>query len=218
MCRRLKSFSCTFYILLLIHFFLYTYSYTLSIFIFFFIFIFISFFHSNEETITAALLLYLEKSADSGEAVDLSALTTFIAFDMVCDAAFNYQLNAVNGSEEGKKLHSCLSSMVASQAGKGIYANLSERKVSPEELKEAQSIWRTFLTKLLAVIRSDSELFRAKNGALDIEKNFGHALIQLSVTEDTYGDAQLISEIHQVRKWKTIKSKNFFLQFSFNSA
>ena len=135
---------------------------------------------------------------------------------MVCESAFNYQLNAVNGSEEGKKLHSCLSSMVASQAGKGIYANLSERKVSPEELKEAQSIWRTFLTKLLAVIRSDSELFRAKNGALDIEKNFGHALIQLSVTEDTYGDAQLISEIHQVRKQNNGKRSNlkpFFYSF-----
>lgn len=153
---------------------------------------------SNTETITSSLLVYLEKAAESAEPVDLAALTTYIAFDAVCEAAFGYQLNAVSGSEEGKRLHLCLRSLVDAQAGKGIYANLQERKVSAEELTNAQVTWRTFLAKLLAVIRSDSEQYRAKNGALDIERNFGHALIQLSVTDETYGDAQLTSEIHQV--------------------
>jgi hypothetical protein len=51
---------------------------------------------------------------------------------------------------------------------------------------------------MLSIIRSDSEQYRLKNGALDGDRNFGHALIQLSFSEEAYGDAQLISEIHQV--------------------
>ena len=116
----------------------------------------------------------------------------------MCESAFGYSLGAVAGSEEGKCLHLSLCSLVDAQAGKGTYANPNARKVSPEELTKAQATWRNFLTKLLAVIRSDSEQFRAKNGVLDTERNFGHALIQLSVSEEAYGDAQLISEIHQV--------------------
>ena len=140
----------------------------------------------------------LEKASESAEALDLGALTTYIAFDCVCEAAFGYSLGAVAGSEEGKCLHLSLCSLVDATAGKGMYANPNARKVSPEELVKAQATWRNFLTKLLAVIRSDSEQFRAKNGVLDTERNFGHALIQLSVSEEAYGDAQLISEIHQV--------------------
>ena len=154
---------------------------------------------SNEESITSALLTALEKASESAEALDLGALTTYIAFDCVCEAAFGYSLGAVAGSEEGKCLHLSLCSLVDAQAGKGMYANPNARKVSPEELVKAQATWRNFLTKLLAVIRSDSEQFRAKNGVLDTERNFGHALIQLSVSEEAYGDAQLISEIHQVQ-------------------
>ena len=174
-----------------------------SLFAIFFLFLSASLLHlmklcSNADTITSSLLICLEKAAESAAPVDLAALTTYIAFDAVCEAAFGYQLNAVSGSEEGKKLHSCLRSLVDAQAGKGIYANLQERKVSAEELTDAQATWRAFLAKLLAVVRSDSEQYRAKNGALDTERNFGHALIQLSVTDETYGDAQLTSEIHQV--------------------
>ena len=142
----------------------------------------------------------LEKYSESSESLDLAALTTYIAFDCVCEAAFGYQLGAVAGSEEGKRLHSSLCSLVEAQAGKGMYANPQARKVSTEELKEAQAIWRNFLTKLLGVIRTESEQYKVKNGALDTEKNFGHALIQLSESDETYGDAQLVSEIHQVGK------------------
>jgi hypothetical protein len=91
-----------------------------------------------------------------------------------------------------------------------MYANPKARKVSPEELVKAQATWRNFLTKLLAVIRSDSEQFRAKNGVLDTERNFGHALIQLSVSEEAYGDAQLISEIHQVQSSAIMFCFSFF--------
>ena len=153
---------------------------------------------SNEDSITAALLVALEKYSESGESVDLAALTTYIAFDCVCEAAFGYKLGAVAGSEDGKRLHSSLCALVDAQAGKGMYANPQARKVSNEELKEAQATWRNFLTKLLEVIRSESEQFKVKNGALDTEKNFGHALIHLNETNEEYKDAQLISEIHQV--------------------
>lgn len=153
---------------------------------------------SNEDSITAALLVALGKYAESAESLDLAALTTYIAFDCVCEAAFGYQLGAVAGSEEGKRLHSSLCALVDAQAGKGMYANPQARKVSNEELKEAQATWRNFLTKLLGVIRSESEQYKVSNGSLDIEKNFGHALIHLSETSEEYGDAQLVSEIHQV--------------------
>lgn len=152
----------------------------------------------NEDSITAALLVALGKCAESAESLDLAALTTYVAFDCVCEAAFGYQLGAVAGSEEGKRLHSSLCALVEAQAGKGMYANPQARKVSNEELKEAQAIWRNFLTKLLGVIRSESEQYKVSNGSLDVEKNFGHALIHLSETSEEYGDAQLVSEIHQV--------------------
>jgi hypothetical protein len=87
---------------------------------------------------------------------------------------------------------------VDAQAGKGMYANTQARKVSDEEMKEAQATWRNFLNKLLGVIKSESEQYKAKNGSLNVEKNFGHALIQLSESSEEYGDAQLVSEIHQV--------------------
>jgi hypothetical protein len=153
---------------------------------------------SNDESITAALLVALEKYSESAESLDLSALTTYIAFDCVCEAAFGYQLGAVAGSEEGKRLHSSLCALVDAQAGKGMYANTQARKVSDEEMKEAQATWRNFLNKLLGVIKSESEQYKAKNGSLNVEKNFGHALIQLSESSEEYGDAQLVSEIHQV--------------------
>jgi cytochrome P450 len=152
----------------------------------------------NEDSITSSLLAALSTAAESGQPIDFAELATYVAFDAVCEAAFKYQLGAVNRSEEGKSLCQSLATLVEAQQGKGIYANPTARKVSQEELNLAQTTWKNFLAKLLGVIRSDSEQYLTKNGQLDYENNFGHALIQLSVSEEAYGDAQLISEIHQV--------------------
>jgi cytochrome P450 len=57
---------------------------------------------SNEDVITSSLLVFLEKASESAEPISVSELTTYVAFDCVCEAAFGYQLGAVNGSHEGK--------------------------------------------------------------------------------------------------------------------
>jgi cytochrome P450 len=153
---------------------------------------------SNDDSITSSLLVFLGKASESSAPISVSELATYVAFDCVCEAAFGYQLGAVNGSNEGKLLHESLVTLVDVQASKGIYANTSVRKVTPDELNAAQATWKNFLVKMLSIIRSDSEQYRLKNGALDGDRNFGHALIQLSFSEEAYGDAQLTSEIHQV--------------------
>jgi cytochrome P450 len=153
---------------------------------------------ASEDSITSALLAALTKYSETVEPVDLVGLCTSVAFDAVCDAAFGYQLGAVAGSEDGKRIYKTLCTLHDAQANVGIYANANARKVPPEEIAEAKAFWKGFLNKLLAVIRTDSEQYRSKHGELDTERNFGHALIQLSVTEEAYGDAQLISEIHQI--------------------
>jgi cytochrome P450 len=156
---------------------------------------------ANEDSITAPLLKALHQACESGESLDFMTLCTYLSMDCVCEAAFGYSLGAVAGSsEEAQKLYKGLCSISDASAATGIYASATARKVPQDELLEARATWRAFLVKMLALIRSDSEQFRAKNGELDVEHNFGHALIQLSVSEEAYGDAQLLSEIHQVFK------------------
>ena len=153
---------------------------------------------ANEEAIASALLTALTSYSESNEPVDLVGLCTSLALDVVCEAAFGYTLGAVAGSEDGKKMYQSLCTLADAQSNVGLYANPNARKVPAEEVSTAKSFWKSFLNKLLAIIRTDSEQYRARHGELDVERNFGHALIQLSVTEESYGDAQLLSEIHQV--------------------
>lgn len=75
---------------------------------------------NNEDSMINSLLSVLKNHSESGEALDLAALTTYLAFDCMCEAAFGYQLRAVNGSEEGKKKYNLLYDIINMRVKKAI--------------------------------------------------------------------------------------------------
>lgn len=72
--------------------------------------------------VTEPLMKRLMEAAAKGEVVDFAKLSTFFAFDCVCSAAFNYQLDALGGSEDGAGLYNCLQIMAEMQASQGTCA------------------------------------------------------------------------------------------------
>jgi hypothetical protein len=80
------------------------------------------------------LISVLTKAAASGVTVDVKNLYVLFSFDCVCEAAFGYDLQAVNGSLEGKMLHDSLQSLADLQAGQGVYPAPNARVVPPEEV------------------------------------------------------------------------------------
>lgn len=81
----------------------------------------------------------------------------------------------------------------------GIYASKNARKIPKEELVAAQNDWREVLRTLLRHIRAAAIEFKAAHGHLDSARNLGHALVELSESQEiTYGESELLCEIHQV--------------------
>jgi len=91
--------------------------------------------------LTADLLKQLSSLAESAKPVDLHRLLTLFALDAVSQFVFGYNLGAVSGSEEGKRLYDSLETLAASQAGQGIYTVPDARKVTADELEVAKKSW-----------------------------------------------------------------------------
>jgi hypothetical protein len=79
----------------------------------------------------------------------MKSIYAYFAFDCICEVSFNYPLNAINGSIEGKQLFQSLTTLLEYQAGQGIYPNSKARKVSTDELIVAKNTWKTFLLKIV---------------------------------------------------------------------
>ena len=69
--------------------------------------------------VTKDAILKLSDCAAKGEELDMKKLSAAIGFDCVCKAAFNYDLKAVQGSEDGQKLYKSLCILAESQASQG---------------------------------------------------------------------------------------------------
>ena len=73
----------------------------------------------QENMIMKDLLDLFLKHSETNETLDLKAIYTYFAFDCVCEAAFDYKLDAVKGSTEGKKLYQSLCTLFDAVAGTG---------------------------------------------------------------------------------------------------
>lgn len=152
----------------------------------------------KKDEINKSLLEFLNQSAESAKPVDILRLFTLFALDTICSMIFQYELGAVDGSEEGAKLYESLQSLLAGQASQGYYKTPGARSVPKEELVQASAVWRAFLDKLVAVQKSEAVQFRVKHGTLNPETIFGHALLVMQEQDQEFTDMHVKAEIHQV--------------------
>lgn len=133
------------------------------------------------------------KYAETNEACDLKKLSSLFSLDFICSVIFGYELGAVSGSEEGKKLYDSLNTFYDAQNASGIYILDDMRKVSSEELSESKQIWKEFLMKLCNVCRTN-----AQDSSYPICSSLNHLSQLPGVGQDS--EIVLISEIHQILK------------------
>jgi cytochrome P450 len=139
----------------------------------------------------------IKAKAESAEPLDCDALFSLAAMDFVCKALFRYDLNAVGGSEEGTKLYRYLKDLAKDIASKSVYKHADNKPVGADILKTGNDHWKTFLRKMLALIQSSATEYRSKHGSLKPDEDFGHALVTLAEANESFGELQLIAEIHQ---------------------
>jgi len=152
----------------------------------------------DETLITKDLLQQLRENAESGKPVDIKELFAYVGFDCVCLSAFGYELGAVQGSADGKKLYQSLRTLADVQAGQGVYPSANARKVPPEEVAAAKADWRAFLQKMVGFMQSEAQVYETANGELDVANNYAHALVKLSRTNPEHSETIMMSEIHQI--------------------
>lgn len=153
---------------------------------------------SDMESIFTQLDSHLKESSESGKPLAIDQLLMKLCLDIVSAAVFGYKLEALNGSADGEKVVQCLNTLSEHQSGQGIYGNPKAKKYSADDLKLVSSDWRMFLTKLLRSCQSESKEYKSKHGELDVKNKFSHALVHLSEVDSSYGEPELLSEIHQV--------------------
>jgi cytochrome P450 len=157
------------------------------------------------------LMDILLKHSESGEPFDMKSIYTYFALDCICEVSFNYPLQAMNGSLEGKQLFQSLSTLLEYQSGQGIYPNTNARKVTSDELIAAKNIWKVFLQKIVKYIQSEAEQYRVIHGQLDVSNNYALALVHLlsvdnpttststsSSSSSSFDEHTLMCEVHQV--------------------
>ena len=98
----------------------------------------------------------LLKHSECGEPFDMKSLYAYLALDCVCEVVFHYQLDAINGSIEGKQLLQSLSTLLEFQSGQGIYPNPKARKVPTDEVMAAKSMWKAFLQKIVRYMQTEA--------------------------------------------------------------
>lgn len=150
------------------------------------------------ETILAQLDTCLKEYSETGKSLAIDQLLMKLCLDIVSMAVFGYKLNALSDSVDGQKIVQCLNTLTEHTSGQGIYANPKARKYSQEDLKLVGSDWRMYLTKMLRSCQAECKEYKSKHGELDVKNKFSHALIHLSEIDASYGEPELLAEIHQV--------------------
>lgn len=144
------------------------------------------------------LLQVLLSSAESSETLNVKRLFTLYGFDVICEAAFDYDLRAVAGSTEGSDLYRSLETLTNTQLTSGIYPLPHIKPVTEAEKQEAQGIWRGFLKKLVEHLKSTGESYHRENNDLQDKTKLSHALYKLSLDNESYNDPELQAEVHQI--------------------
>lgn len=155
-----------------------------------------------DDTILGSLVKKLIECSESGKALDMEKMSALFAMDCVCKAAFGYDLQAINGSEDGSALYRSICTLQESFASQGIYPSPTARKVPPEELEIAKSAWKSFLLKLVEHVKTEGA---SCGGEFDTQNNVAHSLMKLyndannsSDVDTKFGEAEMLSEIHQI--------------------
>jgi cytochrome P450 len=141
--------------------------------------------------------LKLNEYAESGKPLDLNEIITLLSMDVVTKSVFQYDLNALSGSEEGARLYKCLTTLSDYQASQGPYANPKIKKVTQEEIKAVTTDWRKFLNKLVKVLQSEARIYKNLHGNLNHENSFIHALVNYMQQQSKFGEDEMLAEIHQ---------------------
>jgi len=137
------------------------------------------------------LIEILKNKSESGESIDIKQLFTAFTLDLLCEIFFNYTLDSLIDSNEGKSIISALFTLSDAQNSTGIYVLPNARKITPDELTEARATWRSFLLKLTDIIKTSNETKQSNSLVLGI----------IAVVEaEGNGDKGIVGEVHQLIK------------------
>ena len=133
----------------------------------------------GKRNISADLLTKLKTASEAGKPVDLAKLLKLAALDAVAGCAFNYDLGAVTGSEDGEAILSAMNTRDDKIKSVGMFAHPSNRKVPVEEEMEAAKRWHGFVRKLQGFVVSEVLAEESASGELNPDK-FTHSLVLLA--------------------------------------
>jgi len=120
---------------------------------------------SNQE-ITGPLLLALSAAAHSGTPFDAAEFSTHLALDVLCKAAFGYELKAMSGSAEGHALWGHMQSLLATHTSGGGFVSVGAAGAAsttgathtsaagPTACLMGRIAWDAFLVKMLNIVKS----------------------------------------------------------------
>jgi cytochrome P450 len=148
-----------------------------------------------------SLIDILHQAAESSKPIDTKQLAIKFGFDIICQAAFNYDLQAIEGSEQGEKLYQSIDILTAAQQNNAIYTTAYNRTVTKEETDLARQDWRVFLQILVDHVQNEGKLFVEQHHDLLPKEYVAHALYKLFLDYNgiqLYGIPELQSEIHQI--------------------
>lgn len=128
---------------------------------------------------TKSLLATLKTHSESAQPVDFSKLFQLYSLDVICEQLFGYDLNGVSGSEEGEALYQAFRTRDDKIKSAGLYAAPSNRKVPPEEERDALLRWGGFVRKLQGVVVSEALVHEKSHGELRKDK-VAHCLVALA--------------------------------------
>lgn len=151
--------------------------------------------------------------------LDMKRVYTLFAFDIICKAAFNFEVNAVSGSQLGKTLYQAITVIHESQASSGLYPvdakqgeeeqrnekgargkqgkereGNNSNKYSQEDITNATKQWQIFLETISEHIRYQAKKYQESYGELDHKNNLSHALVLLTTLPK---EAQSIPELQK---------------------
>lgn len=146
----------------------------------------------------------LTEYSESSKPLDLISLCVSLAFDAISAAAFDYELEALKDSTDGISLVNCANTISdlnksVGNNGLNVYYYPDARKVPQEEADIAKASFRGYISKLVNVIKTESEQYKVNNGQLNVNDNFGHALIDLASKHgEAFGEKEINAEVSQV--------------------
>lgn len=133
----------------------------------------------------------LAKHSVSGGPLDFKHIATSFALDIVLSIVFNFDINDNSKDVQKDDIIKALASMTDAQVSTGVYVLPDARKVSQEELLASKEVWKKFLLKILAHVKTSSPTSSTLPGSL---------MKMMEVSGGLYDEKAIIGDIHQILK------------------